>query len=757
MSNTGFCEYLKEKVDANKLIKGVVGFNEDNTIIEGMFSPSFKTVVIQFDDGSTKNVMCREIIPQLYIETSTGVFKSQLTLDVINGFEPYFLTDQVKSRFEYSITSDRIAAREEFTSSFKANNDNVINYLKPIFNTFSIGIEFETASGLIPKDIQLESGLVPLRDGSIPGFEYVTVPLKGAVGAQMCINALSAIEEYTTTDVDTCALHFHFGGVPRTEGFIVALWRVISVYQNNLFELQPPYKMLNWGFKKKSYSKPYPASISAKLQFDASDKENFSHIFEYLSQGSPYSQYGSDLKNVHTHPSDPDGRHKWNINTRYSILNLVPLIFGNKQTVEFRLSEITNNKETVINELCMLASILKFTMINQKRINESYKFLHDVSFRDISEYTDIDRKMSDYIRNYISKKYSFVGRYFKYKSFNDFNMNDFRVEFPFPIETIPFDISKKTNVDYFNKYQNYETDVTCPIIRYQNNNAAMPNFMQDIVDADIRRNIRQIGIAPNNWLAPENRIPEYNTPSSRFHSFGAVNVYKIRGVNTNISSTSFSESIFGFIMNNLLRYKSAVATRPDFEQHHNMSELCYLGLSEIVGEYIENRRINTFLINSFVNEYLLDNEQLSFEIDTLFNKSMSQLINRNVAYIRHHPGNTTKFVLVDGPDRGDVLRELTLSLTDKRDVSVIELMIISMHIIGIPLFEEFNVLNDDFSEKLSIIHRNRRSLVDCMDTCKNVTLLETQTDCNWGMVRALITNKFMNNAFINIIKPIKTR
>ena len=40
------------------------------------------------------------------------------------------------------------------------------------------------------------------------------------------------------------------------------------------------------------------------------------------------------LDNIISHPSDPNGNQKWNIRPRYLLFNIIPLIFGNKQTIE---------------------------------------------------------------------------------------------------------------------------------------------------------------------------------------------------------------------------------------------------------------------------------------------------------------------------------------------------------------------------------------------------------------------------------------
>lgn len=54
-------------------------------------------------------------------------------------------------------------------------------YLKDV----TFGIEFETSKiKFVPNDILMKYGLIPLRDGSIRGYEYTTIPLTGTEGIQ---------------------------------------------------------------------------------------------------------------------------------------------------------------------------------------------------------------------------------------------------------------------------------------------------------------------------------------------------------------------------------------------------------------------------------------------------------------------------------------------------------------------------------------------------------------------------------------------
>jgi hypothetical protein len=89
--------------------------------------------------------------------------------------------------------------------------------------------------------------------------------------------------------------------------------------------------------------------------------------------GQDYKEVGENLKNVKGHPSDPKGVSKWNIRTRYFWVNLIPLLFGNKQTVEFRIHTPTYDINKIVNYMLTCFSIIDFTIKNQNNILENFK------------------------------------------------------------------------------------------------------------------------------------------------------------------------------------------------------------------------------------------------------------------------------------------------------------------------------------------------------------------------------------------------
>lgn len=364
---------IKEK--SLHLVHGIVAIDEKNDFVFGHFSPSLSNITVHLKN--TKRVLClnKHLIKGLgYIETSSGDYKHYTGVTITDVYVPKKISKDFKSRFPYG-AGDVLNQHLEYLTNLKINPSKGAKSLASLLNGLSFGVEFETISGLLTKQECYDNGLIPLRDGSIEGLEYVTVPLTGDKGVQTLYNALTVLGRKTEVN-HTCALHFHFGNIPRTESFIVALWKVMSVIQDELYQYQHIYKSDNRGFKTKDYAKRLPSNVLAELkQGDDTKiiKSNYEEIVGYLGMNLLSDK---SLNKIESHPADPRNQQKWHVKTRYSILNMVPLIFGNKKTVEFRHHDITVNKNDVIFELLIDAAIINYVLKNEKNIHNTVKNLN---------------------------------------------------------------------------------------------------------------------------------------------------------------------------------------------------------------------------------------------------------------------------------------------------------------------------------------------------------------------------------------------
>jgi len=245
-------------------------------------------------------------VHRLYIHTSSIILKKQIS-------------HEDRNRYAYNTSN----LGSEWSRTYKALQRTIevsdpVKIYSKVLEEFTFGVEFETYRGKLSTSTYKSLGLTPLRDGSIGGYEYATVPLKGPKGLQTIIDALKVLKRKTTYNKD-CSLHIHIGGMPRTKEFILAFYKVMDAIQGDFFNMYSVYKMKNFGYKRKSYTKPLPSYISRRLSNTINKdniNRNFNYLFEYLSGGTPFIAFGNDLNRVMNHPLDPENNRKWQINPR---------------------------------------------------------------------------------------------------------------------------------------------------------------------------------------------------------------------------------------------------------------------------------------------------------------------------------------------------------------------------------------------------------------------------------------------------------
>ena len=115
------------------------------------------------------------------------------------------------------------------------------------------------------------------------------------------------------------------------------------------------------GWKQKDYCAPIN---DLRLLKRNSVEENFNVIFNHYSGGySKFVNFG-----YCNHPKDEGNRAKWSIQERYKIVNIIPLIWGNSGTVEFRVHPPTQSPQKVLNWLYICNAILAYAYKNSEKI-----------------------------------------------------------------------------------------------------------------------------------------------------------------------------------------------------------------------------------------------------------------------------------------------------------------------------------------------------------------------------------------------------
>ena len=400
IENSGECYLIDDKYYREET--GLICFNhsvkkytlKNESIILGVVNLVEETLIFgNFYHSNGLNIVVDSNMAQYYI-FNDEIFKDSLSYRerLSNGLY-YHITRFPSNKFnlisfpdksyKYSLPYDSKGIIDNNLKNYNENyNPEILKNIKkyaPILGNLTFGLEFETTKGYIPTRILDKYGLIPLRDGSISGIEYVTVPMQGEKGLQAVVDIVDQLEKRTEYDDKTCSLHLHLGNVPRTKEFILAFFKVGMKIQDEMFKMFPLYKKYNYGIKNKNYSSPLP-TFEILSQLDniinsTNINHNFGVLYKYLSMGQEFKSVDNDINNIECHPADPNGNQKWNITPRYLIYNIIPLLFGNRQTIEFRIHTPTYDINKILPFIFMNAAIVNFTINYQSSILNNPLFL----------------------------------------------------------------------------------------------------------------------------------------------------------------------------------------------------------------------------------------------------------------------------------------------------------------------------------------------------------------------------------------------
>lgn len=428
---TGYITYDYEKEEYviknhSNLANGVVEI-VDNKLVYGYFTPvKFKNVYV-YSGGDKIISLSADIFKstnKFREQLKDGIFYDINDIQAINFNKKFKPKDEYKRSLPYNCKDIIVNYIDDYNNNDIQLNPTVEKY-GSVVRDLSFGLEFETTRGNIPDRLSRPLGLIPLRDGSISGIEYVTIPLSDKKGLQAIVNSCNLLKQRTSYD-DSCALHLHVGGVPRTMEFILALYKTLIHIQNDMYSMFPLYKKYNFGVKQNDYTKQLPTDILLNQMDKVIDKsnivDNFDVLFKYLSQGVSFKGNYASLNEVDSHPSDPRGNRKWQVSTRYAWCNMIPLIFGNKQTVEFRIHTPTFEVNKVLNYVVMCSSIINFAKDNADEILSDYK--HTLKGHNLQ--TIIEKSI--YSGNTINSSdkyrlYNSISRYFRNRTQSTYSQN----------------------------------------------------------------------------------------------------------------------------------------------------------------------------------------------------------------------------------------------------------------------------------------------------------------------------------------------
>lgn len=364
--NNGLIEYdheLGQYVLLHKthLKHGVVGADVNDKPIEGYFSANITKNVILIDDkGKQLHCLSDDVARKIrYREKlGDGCFYER-TRGNANWFNKIQKAPVQKTSLPYDSRFATKINSEQYDKYYSPIYDNpYLNIVGDFLEKYGItfGLEFETTVGYIPDRLCYKYGLIALRDGSITGLEYVTIPYSGRKGLYAVREICKELKKRTKYDT-TCALHLHLGGITRDKKSIVSSYILAYLVQDDMYSLQPAFKKGGTGIRNKDYCVPIPQKHFLSIMSENDIDKQFDVLFSYISDGVPFTDY-KDLKNVKYHPSDPNGTSKWHIKSRYKWINFVPIVFTNHKTLEFRHHSSTYEVENIMNFIVTCAMFI---------------------------------------------------------------------------------------------------------------------------------------------------------------------------------------------------------------------------------------------------------------------------------------------------------------------------------------------------------------------------------------------------------------
>jgi hypothetical protein len=308
--------------------------------------------------------------------------------------------------FRYSL-ADHYSVGSICTSVSKVNFDSDLDHLYDLIKPFSYGFEIETTAGKMPDYRIWKNGFVPLKDGSISGYEFTSIPFHDATG----MNSLRDLQDQLSSfSIDKyCSLHIHIGNTKMTNKELVAFYMLTYQIQQEVIDFLPPYKRSENYFAEKAGQSQYATvkdhckpfrSLGFYIQ-DSSIEEKYETLCDFVNPYDVNPDY-NDEDYDEDYEQQPQELSKWNEYSRYFGVNLLPYI-KNGSTIEFRSHEPTLNFQKIINWLLIISATVKYTKANTDYIlNKNKITLSNVI--DVYSNSSFEKKVSTYLKEYIKER-----------------------------------------------------------------------------------------------------------------------------------------------------------------------------------------------------------------------------------------------------------------------------------------------------------------------------------------------------------------
>lgn len=288
---------------------------------------------------------------------------------------------------------------------------------------YSFGVEIETSNGHIPLRILDKLPLIALRDGSVSGVEYTTIPLQGAKGLHFLELICQELSKRTTIN-QQCSVHIHLGGVRKDKLYVLSLWKVCSLIQDDFVKYFPFTRTNQYNPERKVYCKKLPdLGIDYERILNSKDPKQFSEtltgefdkFYKFLNnvtlgtvqsakiQKEVKEDYSwklnkklvvfDTLNKIHSIQGP-----KWNKVMRYHYVNFLNLFFSEANTVEWRIHEASTNYDKILAWLLICCAITTYAEKTKRCLCLTSLNILDI----IIEY--FDNKMASVLIEYLKER-----------------------------------------------------------------------------------------------------------------------------------------------------------------------------------------------------------------------------------------------------------------------------------------------------------------------------------------------------------------
>jgi Putative amidoligase enzyme len=411
-------EWILREYITDGFINGIVDF-KDGKPIGGYYSRNkYKNCLCGFGGpgSSLQQAMDAEMLLENgFVEcVAEGVYykRSELTASIIRDLQtPRNTRDN--TRLAYNIEEDAsFEEKKKLYENYPTQLSKEVRAYAKFLGDTTFGIELETIRGYMPSHIQCRTGLIICRDGSLrdtdgtQGAEFVTVPMQGAKGLQNTVNICSELSKRCALNLD-CSLHIHLGNLPTSRLYLTALYTLAVKIQDELFTIFPYYKTNPEGIKRMNWNQKLKRMNIRAISDTSKDGYNnyvrgfYNKLFVFLSEGMyPDSRFNRKNKK---HPH----RAKWERHNRYYWMNLMNVIFSDRNTVEFRPHPGTLNPQKVVNWLFIVNALVKYASLHAGDIIKSSS---KISLSNVLDYykdnykTDRAEFLSEYLNAYCKER-----------------------------------------------------------------------------------------------------------------------------------------------------------------------------------------------------------------------------------------------------------------------------------------------------------------------------------------------------------------